>query len=52
VVGGGTALTTAEELELCPMRMPKPATLGSEELLGYGLRRRKLLMLAETLSTA
>ena len=34
-----------------PMKMPKPATLGSEELLGYGLRPAELLTLAEGLST-
>jgi len=30
--------------------MPKPATLGSEELLGYGLRPTNLLMLDTDLS--
>ena len=31
--------------------MPKPATLGSEELLGYGLRRANFLTLGTCLST-
>jgi hypothetical protein len=31
--------------------MPKPATLGSEELPGYGLRRSDPLMGIEELST-